>query len=187
MIVVAIRAPRARSCDGELGRASALLATQPLPQRASRHRPRPSIIIGGMLVPGIFHRQPRASGGVAAVYALVIALLVYRELTLERLVDRPARDHARDGDHSSSSSPPHAHSMPGSLVFSARSRRSFGQRRGPQELDPFLLLLLINIFLLIVGLFMETNAAIHDLHADAPCRWPWRPASTRCTSASSWC
>jgi TRAP-type C4-dicarboxylate transport system permease large subunit len=52
--------------------------------------------------------------------------------------------------------------------------------------NPIVVLLLINLILLIVGCFLETVAAITIL---VPVLLPIAiiVASTRCTSASSWC
>lgn len=114
----------------------------------------PVIIIGGMWS-GIF--TPTEAAAVAAVYALVIALLVYRELTLERLwtvLRETMRETAIILIIIA------AAALYAWLLVFSQIPQELVSVVGAQELDPFLLLLLINIFLLIVGLFMETNAAI---------------------------
>lgn len=114
----------------------------------------PVIIIGGMWS-GVF--TPTEAAAVAAVYALIIALLVYRELSLERLwtvLRETMRETAIILIIIAA-----AALYAWLLVFSQIPQELVGMV-GALELNPYLLLLLINAFLLIVGLFMETNAAI---------------------------
>jgi tripartite ATP-independent transporter DctM subunit len=114
----------------------------------------PAIIIGGMMS-GIF--TPTEAAAIAAVYALIIAMLVYREITPTQFV-QVIRETMRE--------------TAGIMIILAAAGL-YGWllvfTQIPQQLvtfveglalSPALLLLAINVFLLIIGLFMETNAAI---------------------------
>lgn len=114
----------------------------------------PVIIIGGMWS-GAF--TPTEAAAVAAVYALVIAMIVYREMSLAQFV-RVLRETMRE-------------TAIILIIVAAAALYAwllvFTQI--PQELvalvndlnfGPVIFLLVINVFLLVIGLFMETNAAI---------------------------
>lgn len=114
----------------------------------------PVIIIGGMWS-GAF--TPTEAAAVAAVYALVIAMIVYREMSLTQFV-RVLRETMRE-------------TAIILIIVAAAALYAwllvFTQI--PQELvalvndlnfGPVMFLLVINVFLLVIGLFMETNAAI---------------------------
>ena len=114
----------------------------------------PVIIIGGMWS-GVF--TPTEAAAVAAVYALVITLLVYRELTLGQfwtVLRETMRETAIILIIIAA-----AALYAWLLVFSQIPQELVGLV-GALELNPYVLLLAINVFLLVVGLFMETNAAI---------------------------
>ncbi|MCF3933241.1 TRAP transporter large permease [Acuticoccus sp. M5D2P5] len=114
----------------------------------------PVIIIGGMWT-GAF--TPTEAAAIAAVYALIISLLVYREMTLERfwiVLKETMRETAIILIIIAA-----AALYAWLLVFSQIPQELVALVDG-WSLDPYLLLLLINIFLLVIGLFMETNAAI---------------------------
>jgi len=114
----------------------------------------PVIIIGGMWS-GAF--TPTEAAAVAAVYALIIAMIVYREMSLAQFV-RVLRETMRE-------------TAIILIIVAAAALYAwllvFTQI--PQELvalvndlnfGPVMFLLVINVFLLVIGLFMETNAAI---------------------------
>lgn len=114
----------------------------------------PAIIIGGMWS-GVF--TPTEAAAVAAVYALVIALLWYRELTLAGLwqvLRETMRETAIILIIIAA-----AALYAWLLVFSQIPQELVSIVEG-LELNLYVLLLMINVFLLIIGLFMETNAAI---------------------------
>lgn len=114
----------------------------------------PAIIIGGMWS-GVF--TPTEAAAIAAIYALVIAMLVYREISPAQFF-QVLRDTMRES---------------AIILFIVAAAALYGWllvfTQIPQQLVAMVeglnlslvvLLLLINVFLLIIGLFMETNAAI---------------------------
>ncbi|WP_048709596.1 TRAP transporter large permease [Microvirga massiliensis] len=114
----------------------------------------PAIIIGGMWS-GIF--TPTEAAAVAALYAIAITMLVYRELTFRDLFDMiraTMRDTAIILIIVAA-----AALYAWFLVFAQIPQVLVAWISGLQ-LDPVTILLALNLFLLIVGLFMETNAAI---------------------------
>ena len=114
----------------------------------------PAIIIGGMWT-GVF--TPTEAAAVAAVYAIVITMLVYRELDARQLFDMvrlTMRDTAVVLIIVAA-----AALYAWFLVFAQIPQTLVTGIRG-LDLDPFTILLSLNLFLLVVGLFMETNAAI---------------------------
>ena len=114
----------------------------------------PAIIIGGMWS-GIF--TPTEAAAIAAIYAIIITMLVYRELTLSDLfaiVRVTMRDTAIILIIVAA-----AALYAWFLVYTQIPQTLVASIQG-LNLDPFTILLAVNIFLLIVGLFMETNAAI---------------------------
>lgn len=114
----------------------------------------PVIILGGILS-GIF--TPTESAAVAAIYALLISTLLYRALRLKDLW-RPMADTAVVTS--------------GIMLIVAMASMTafiFGIERIPQTLaralmeittEPTLLLLMLNVFLLLLGLFLEPLAAM---------------------------
>lgn len=114
----------------------------------------PILILGG-IYGGIV--TPTEAGVVAVVYSLIICIFFYREMKFTDLVAIFLKS---------------AHTS-GSILIFVSAASFFGQvlsiERIPQFLaetisswttNPFIILLLINIFLLIVGMFMETVAAV---------------------------
>ncbi|WGF87992.1 TRAP transporter large permease [Marinivivus vitaminiproducens] len=114
----------------------------------------PAIVIGGMLS-GVF--TPTEAAGIAAVYALLIAMVFYREMSLSQLF-QILRETMRES---------------AIILFIVATAALYGWllvfTQIPQQLvemveelnlNAVTLLLLINLFLLLIGLFMETNAAI---------------------------
>ena len=114
----------------------------------------PVIIIGGMWT-GVF--TPTEAAAVAALYALVIAMIIYREISIVQFVKV-----LRETMHETAI-----------ILIIIAAAALYGWllvfTQIPQELialvkdfnfGPVMFLLMINLLLLIVGLFMETNAAI---------------------------
>ncbi|GLY12640.1 TRAP transporter large permease [Pseudobacillus badius] len=114
----------------------------------------PVLILGG-IYGGIV--TPTEAAVVAVVYSLIICIFFYREINLNDFVGIFLKS---------------AHTS-GSILIFVSAASFFGQvlsiERIPQFLadtiagwttNPFIILLLINIFLLIVGMFMETVAAV---------------------------
>jgi len=114
----------------------------------------PVIIIGGILS-GVF--TPTESAAVAVIYAFVASALIYRELRLGK-VWKPITDAAL---------------VTSAIMFIAAMASFiafvFGIERIPQEVatsllsiseNPLVLLLLLNVFLLFLGLFLEPISAM---------------------------
>jgi C4-dicarboxylate transporter DctM subunit len=114
----------------------------------------PVIILGG-IYGGVF--TPTEAGGVAVLYAIIIGVFVYRDI---RLVDLP-KIFARSAFTS------------GQILILVVMAGGFGRlltiAQVPNDLaaaisemssDPLMVLLLINILLIIIGMFMETIASI---------------------------
>ena len=116
----------------------------------------PVVILGG-IYGGLF--TPTEAAGVACIYAIVISMFVYREITWKRAV----------GDHRSNSAALIAQvliivSAAGAFAwlittsgYPAQARRV---RRQVCKLETWMLLLVINIILLFVGSVLEPPAAI---------------------------
>lgn len=114
----------------------------------------PILILGG-IYGGVV--TPTEAAVVAVVYSLVICIFIYREFTMNELMETFLQS-AR---------------TTGSVLIFVSAATFFGQvlsiERIPQFLadtiqgittNPIIILLIINIFLLIVGMFMETVAAV---------------------------
>jgi len=117
----------------------------------------PAILIGGIWL-GVF--TPTEAAAVAVIYSLFMGLLLYRELSLKALVKvmREALDDAAV------------------LLFIIAAASLYGWLLARYQIPvilaekilaitqkPILILLIVNIFLLIVGFFMESLAAINIL------------------------
>lgn len=114
----------------------------------------PAIIIGGMMS-GVF--TPTEAAAIAAVYAIIIAMLVYREITFAQLL-QVLRETMRETAGIMMILA--AAALYGWLLVFTQIPQQLVTLVGALDLSPVMLLLAINIFLLIIGLFMETNAAI---------------------------
>lgn len=114
----------------------------------------PVIILGG-IYGGIF--TPTEAGGVAVLYAILVGVFVYRDI---RLVDLP-----KIFAHSAKTS--------GQILILVVMAGGFGRlltiAQVPNDLataisgissDPLVVLLLINLLLIVIGMFMETIASI---------------------------
>jgi C4-dicarboxylate transporter DctM subunit len=114
----------------------------------------PIIILGG-IYGGYF--TPTEAAGIAVAYAFIVGTLVYREIKLSKLLNIMTQSVVTTS----------------AIMFILASAGLFGwilTREGiPQEVaqffmgisdNPLVFLLLVNVFLLVVGMFMETNASI---------------------------
>lgn len=114
----------------------------------------PLIILGG-IYGGIF--TPTEAAAVSCTYALIVGFLIYKELSLKKLYDI-----LKDSAISAAM-----------IMFIVGTAAAFGfvitREMIPMQVaeyitsltsSPIVLLLLINLLLLFVGMFMETNAAI---------------------------
>lgn len=114
----------------------------------------PVIILGG-IYGGIF--TPTEAGGVAVIYSIIIGVFVYGDIRLSELPKVFARSASTSGQ----------------ILILVVVAGGFGQlltiAQVPKDLaaaitgfstNPLVLLLMINLLLLIVGMFMETIAAI---------------------------
>ena len=114
----------------------------------------PLIILGGILL-GFF--TPTEAAGVAVVYALVVSLFVFRNATLKSFLD---------GLWSASRSAANLFMI---IAFSSVFAWALGVHRIPDRIASFMLgistdiwvlTILVNILLIIIGMWMETGAAI---------------------------
>lgn len=114
----------------------------------------PVIILGG-IYGGIF--TPTEAGGVAVIYSIIVGVFVYGDIRLSELPKVFARSASTSGQ----------------ILILVVVAGGFGQlltiAQVPNDLaaaitnfstDPLVLLLMVNLLLLIVGMFMETIAAI---------------------------
>lgn len=114
----------------------------------------PIIIIGGIWT-GVF--TPTEASAVAAVYAFFIAVIVYREMSFAQFF-QVLRETMRDSAVILIIVA--AASLYGWLLVFAQIPQQLVAFIDGYNLSPLMLLIMINVFLLIIGLFMETNAAI---------------------------
>ncbi|QMV42777.1 TRAP transporter large permease [Cohnella cholangitidis] len=114
----------------------------------------PVIILGG-IYGGFF--TPTEAAGVAVAYAFIVGVVIYREIKLPKLMNILTQSVVTTS----------------AIMFILASAGLFGwilTREGiPQDVaqffisisdNPYVFLLLVNVFLLVVGMFMETNASI---------------------------
>ena len=163
------------------GRASAWASAAGRSLRAFLPLLTPAIILGGIFG-GIFTATEAAA--IAALYALILGAVVYRELGWRDLL-RVLRESMNTT------------AVVGFIVAAATLFNwVLARERVPQQVaemllgitdDPLVMLLLINLLLLFLGMFMEALAVHGADRAGAAAGDPWRWASTRCISASSWC
>jgi tripartite ATP-independent transporter DctM subunit len=114
----------------------------------------PVIIIVGM-TSGVF--TPTEAAAIAAVYATIIAMVFYREISVAQFI-QVLRETMRETAVIMLILA--AAGLYGwLLVFTQIPQHLVGLVQG-LSLSPIMLLLVINLFLLLMGLFMETNAAI---------------------------
>jgi len=114
----------------------------------------PVIILGG-IYGGYF--TPTEAAGIAVAYSFIVGVLIYREIKLSKLLNIMTQSVVTTS----------------AIMFILASAGLFGwilTREGiPQDVaqffigisdNPYVFLLLVNVFLLVVGMFMETNASI---------------------------
>ncbi|WP_221800883.1 TRAP transporter large permease [Oceanobacter mangrovi] len=114
----------------------------------------PFIILGG-IYGGVF--TPTEAAAIAVVYAIPVGLFVYRELDLKSMFRCLLQAAATTGV------------IMVILVFSFVASRIFTLERVPQELtevlmdtfqSPILILLLVNVFLILLGMFMDDVSVV---------------------------
>lgn len=114
----------------------------------------PGIILGG-IYSGIF--TPTEAGAVAVVYAVIIGIFVYRDITFNDLPSILAGSAKTSG------------TILVLVIMAAAFGRLITLARIPTELaasitslsdNPIIILLLINLLLLVIGMFMETISSI---------------------------
>ena len=117
----------------------------------------PAILIGGIWL-GMF--TPTEAAAVAVVYSLFLGVVLYREINLRTLIKvmREALDDASILLFIIS-----AASLYGWLLARYRITVIIAESILSLTQEPMLILLIINVFLLIVGFFMESLAAINIL------------------------
>lgn len=114
----------------------------------------PVIILGG-IYGGLF--TPTEAAGIAVLYSFIVGTVLYREIKLKQILNILTQSVITTS----------------SIMFILASAGLFGwilTREGiPQDVanffigisdNPLIFLLLVNVFLLLVGMFMETNASI---------------------------
>ncbi len=114
----------------------------------------PAILLGGIWS-GVF--TPTEAAGVAVFYALVLGIIVYRELKLKdvvRLFIETARETAGIGIVVAASA------FYGWILMKSGFTVYIGEWLIGITSNPMLILLIINIFLLIVGCFLDSTVAI---------------------------
>lgn len=114
----------------------------------------PVILIGGILG-GVFTATEAAA--VSVVYAFILTVIVYRELTFKDIV-KVMLDTALEA--SVILFIVGASSLYGWLLVKTQMPTYFMNQLFLVSTNPYVILGLINLFLLVVGCFMETNAAI---------------------------
>ena len=134
------------------------------------------IVIGGILG-GIF--TATEAGGIAVVYSLLLAVLVYREVKPAELVEILIK---------SAETTAIVMFLIGTSIAMSWL---LAYENVPAELaallldisdNPLALFLLINLFLLAIGIFMDMTPAVL-IFTPSSCRWQWNWACRRCTSA----
>jgi tripartite ATP-independent transporter DctM subunit len=114
----------------------------------------PAILLGGIWS-GYF--TPTEAAGVAAMYALVLGVLIYRELSLEdvaRVFKETARETAIIGIVVAAST------FYGWILMKSGFTIYIGEWIIALTTNPIYILILINVFLLIVGCFLDSTVAI---------------------------
>jgi len=114
----------------------------------------PVILVGGILT-GLF--TPTEAAAVAVAYALILAIKIYKELTLRELweiIKQTAIDSAVILLLVSVAS---AYAF---MIIRSRVPIIFAEQIMAITQDPLMVLLIINLLLLVVGMFLETIAAL---------------------------
>ena len=114
----------------------------------------PVILIGGILS-GVF--TPTEGAAVASLYAFILTMIVYRETTWKDFL-LILRDTAKES--ASIMFIVCASSLYGYLLTRTRLPNQFMNAIFTVTQNKYLILLLLNVFFLVIGCFMETNAAL---------------------------
>ncbi len=114
----------------------------------------PVILVGGILS-GFF--TPTEAAAVAVVYALILAIVIYRELTLPELWEIVKQTMIDSAVLLLLISVASAYAF---MVIRSRVPIIFAEQIIAITQDPLMVLLIINLLLLVVGMFMETIAAL---------------------------
>jgi tripartite ATP-independent transporter DctM subunit len=114
----------------------------------------PIILIGGILS-GVF--TPTEASAVASLYAFILTYFVYKEMTLKQFM-QVCKEVIRET--SSIMIIVAASSLYGYLLIKTRIPNQLMQSIFEFTQNKYMVLILLNIFLLLVGCFMETNSAI---------------------------
>ena len=114
----------------------------------------PVVVLGG-LYGGLF--SPTEAAGVACVYAMIIACFVYRKLTFRGILDSAARSARLTGQVFIIVAVAGVYSW---LLTVSGTSDAAAQFIGGLQVSPWVVLLAINIFLLLVGCFIDTASAI---------------------------
>ena len=112
------------------------------------------ILIGGILS-GVF--TPTEGAAVASLYAFILTMIVYRETTWKDFL-LILRDTAKES--ASIMFIVCASSLYGYLLTRTRLPNQFMNAIFTVTQNKYLILLLLNVFFLVIGCFMETNAAL---------------------------
>jgi len=114
----------------------------------------PVILIGGIMI-GIF--TPTEAGAVAALYALFLTFIIYREVKSKELIAMLIRVVSRIGSFLLIVS---TSALYANILARLEIPQFIVEKLSSISSDPIILLLIINIFLLIVGCVMEALAAL---------------------------
>ncbi|MFP6711751.1 MAG: TRAP transporter large permease [Rhodospirillales bacterium] len=114
----------------------------------------PIIILGGIYT-GIF--SPTEAAGVASVYAIFTTVLVYRDITLREMFDVAARSMYLTAQIFIIVAVAGVYSWLLTVSGAASAATDF---IGGLEMEPWMILLIINIFLLLIGTVLDTASAI---------------------------
>jgi C4-dicarboxylate transporter DctM subunit len=114
----------------------------------------PIIILGGIYT-GIF--SPTEAAGVASVYAIFTTVLVYRDITLREMFDVAARSMYLTAQIFIIVAVAGVYSWLLTVSGAASAATDF---IGGLEMEPWMILLIINLFLLLIGTVLDTASAI---------------------------
>jgi len=113
----------------------------------------PALILGG-IYSGVF--TPTEAAGVSAVYAIAVAMFVYRELTWRQLVQIAVESAVLTAEIMIIIA---ASGIFAWLLTVSQAQSALNQYFASHALHPAMLLLLVNIILLIAGMFIDPNSA----------------------------